>query len=824
MKPHFRSSLLIAIALLGPAVYDASASDTNAPKLIKTRVAGMKAMPGFFPLYWDAESGHLWLEIPRLDEDFLYYDSLPAGFGSSDIGLDRGELGRERVVHFTRSGPKVLLMEPNLSFRAANGTAAEQRAVGDSFVQSVLAGFTIEAEEDGRVLVDATDFFMRDAHGVAQRLKESKQGDFKIDLARSAFYLANTKNFPDNTEVEATLTFAGSDPGEWLRNIASDPTALTVRVHHSLVRLPPPGYVPRAFDPRAGYFPAGYADYSAPIGKPLARQFITRHRLAKKDPAAAHSEPVKPIVYYLDPATPEPVRSALLDGARWWTQAFEAAGYVNAFRVEMLPEDADPIDARYNVIQWVHRITRGWSYGGSIIDPRTGEIIKGAVTLGSLRVRQDYLIAEGLLAPYETGKPATLEMEKMAVARLRQLSAHELGHTLGLAHNFISSTADRASVMDYPPPFAQLRPDGSIDLSEAYASGIGEWDKVTIEYGYQDFPKNTDEPATLTGILQAARARGLIFLTDQDARPAGSAHPQVHLWDCGTNAVDELQRILAVRSAVLSRFGENVIQPGRPLSTIEEALVPACLMHRYQLTAAAKSIAGTAYTYALRGDGQAPLTPVAPAEQRRALDAILGALAPAQLQLPEPLLKIIPPRPFGFPRAGNRELFANHTGEVFDALAPAEAVAEIAFAVLFDSARAARLVEQHARDPRQPGLEEVIDRALDATWRKPAGADYAGEVQRSVNYSLLSHLIDLTANPDSTPQTKAILGYKLDQLADSLPKQAANGNLAPTQRAHLLQGQRMIVGYFARPKDYAPLKLPAPPPGMPIGDVPDCDF
>lgn len=826
MKLRFFSWLVLAFVWLGVAAgfaQDPKPATAPAPTpTIKAKVAGMEARPGFFPLYWDAKAGKLWLEISRFDDDFIYYDSLPAGLGSNDIGLDRGQLGQERLVHFSRSGPKVLLMETNLTFRAANGTAVEKRAVRDSFAQSVLGGFEVAAEDGGRVLVDATAFFLRDAHEVAVTLKRAKQGDFKLDLGRSAFFLENTRNFPRNTEVEVTLTFAGTEPGEWVREIASDPTSLTVRTHHSLVQLPEPGYAPRAFDPRAGYFSTGFANYASPISEPLVQQFITRHRLTKKDPAAARSEPVAPIVYYLDPATPEPVRSALLDGARWWNQAFEAAGYVNAFRIEMFPEDADPMDVRYNLVQWVHRATRGWSNGASIIDPRTGEILKGVVTLGSLRVRQDYLIAEGLLAPYETGKPASPEMEKMAVARLRQLSAHEIGHTLGLAHNYISSTANRASVMDYPPPFAQLRADGTVDLSDAYAVGIGEWDKVSIAFGYQDFPKGTDEPRALTGILDDARARGLIFLTDKDARPPGSPHPQVHLWDTGVNAVDDLSRMLALRAAVLARFGENVIKPGRPLATIEEALVPAYLMHRYQLEAAAKSIAGTAYTYALRGDGQVPLTPVAPAEQRRALDTILSSLSPDALKLPESLLKIIPPRPAGFPR--HRELFANHTAEVFDALAPAEAAAEIAFAVVFDPGRAARLVEQHARDAQQPGLDEVIERVLDATWRKPAGADYAGEVQRTVNTSALAHLIDLLARPASTSQTKALVGASLKNLAEWLEKNGANDSLPLAQRAHYQQGARRIADYFASPKDYTPLKIPEPPPGQPIGATLDCDF
>lgn len=791
--------------------------DPTATVTVTEKVAKMKALPGFFPLYWDDRAGKMWLEIARFDTDFLYVSSLPAGLGSNDIGLDRGQLGRERVVRFTRSGPRVLLVQVNLGFRAEQGTAMEKRAVADSFAQSVIGGFDVVAEEGGRVLVDATTFFLRDAHDVIGALKGAKQGAYSLDAQRSAFFLPMTKNFPQNTEVEVVQTFTGNEPGAWVKDIAPDPTALTVRLRHSFVQLPDPGYTPRAYDPRSGFFPTSYADYATPIGEPISKKFITRHRLEKKDPTAERSEAVKPIIYYLDPATPEPVRSALLDGARWWSAAFEAAGFVNAYSVEMLPDDADPMDVRYNVIQWVHRFTRGWSYGASVTDPRTGEIIKGHVSLGSLRVRQDYLIAEGLLAPYETGKLASPEMEKMALARLRQLSAHEVGHTIGLSHNFIASTADRSSVMDYPHPVVDLRADGTLSLGNAYGTAIGEWDKVTIDFGYRQFPAGTDEKAALNQIIDTARGRGLIFLTDQDARPAGSSHPQVHLWDNGVNAVDELSRLLGVRAAALARFGENVIKPGRPLATIEETLVPIYLLHRYQLEAAAKTIAGTIYTYALRGDGQVPITPVAPQEQRRALSTLLGALTPAALALPEALLKIIPPRPDGFPR--NRELFANHTAENFDALAPAEAAAGITCHVLFDAGRAARLVEQHARNAEQPGLDEMLARTLDATWRQPAGADYAGEVQRTVNAVVLARLFGLAANPAATAQVKAIAMAELaalrDWLAASAPQVAA-----PAQQAHYAYGARLIEQFFDDPKEFAPPRVPPPPPGQPIG----CDF
>jgi len=465
----------------------------------------------------------------------------------------------------------------------------------------------------------------------------------------------------------------------------------------------------------------------------------------------------------------------------------------------------------------VHRATRGWSYGASVTDPRTGEILKGHVTLGSLRVRQDFLIAEGLLAPYETGKAVTPAMEQMALARLRQLAAHEVGHTLGLAHNYIASTAGRASVMDYPHPLAGLKPDGTIDLADAYTTSIGEWDKVAINYGYAQFPPQTDEAAALSGILDAARARGLIFLTDQDARPLGSPHPQVHLWDGGVNAVDELQRLLKLRAAALGRFGENAIKPGRPLAALEEVLVPVYLMHRYQVEAVAKSIAGVAYTYALRGDGQVPLTPVAADEQRRALSALLAALTPETLQLPASVLKIIPPRPAGFER--HRELFANHTADTFDALAPAEAAATMTWAAIFEPGRCARLVEQNSREASMPGLDEVITNALAATWKKHAGADYAGEVQRTVNYGLLTKLIELAANREATPQVQAVATAQLTALREWLTDVARNERV-PAQRAHLAYGERLIEQFFDHPKDFAPLSVPPPPPGAPIG----CDF
>jgi hypothetical protein len=720
-------------------------------------------------------------------------------------------------VRFERIGPKVLLVQPNYEYRASSGNPDERRAVAEAFAQSVLWGFQVEAEDPGRVLVDATQFYLQDAHGVAEALQRTRQGTFRLDASRCAVYLPRTKNFPRNTEVEATLTFSGERPGGWVRQVTPSPEALTVRQHHSFVRLPDAGYEPRAFDPRAGYFSIDFMDYAAPLGESVTRRFIARHRLKKKDPNAAASEPVAPIVYYLDRGTPEPVRSALLDGARWWSGAFEAAGFRNAFRVELMPEGADPMDLRYNVIQWVHRATRGWSYGATVTDPRTGEILKGNVTLGSLRVRQDYLIAEGLLAPYEAGRPAPPEMERMALARLRQLAAHEVGHTLGLAHNYIASTRNRASVMDYPHPLIKLTAAGDIDLSDAYAAGMGEWDKIAIEWGYREFASPGEERKSLNGMIGRAVARGLAFLSDADARPEGSAHPSNHLWDNGENAVDELNRMMKIRARALERFGETNIREGMPMAALEDVLVPVYLLHRYQAEAASKVLGGLEYTYALRGDGQKSTTPVPAAEQRRALRALLETLDPAALELPERLLSLIPPRPPGYSRT--REDFHPRTGLVFDALAPAEAAANLTVGLMLNSERAARLVESSARNPRAPGLADVLDQLLGATWKRARQPGLRAEVQRVVDQVVLYHLMSLAAEEQASTQSRAVAWRKIEDLRAWLAAQPPSTDAA--QRAHLTYSLARIRKFQEDPKKPTIAAPVEPPPGQPIGSD-DC--
>ncbi len=816
-------SWLLAIGLVAffPTVHAAeppAPAKSPATATLAEHIKGTQSLPGFLPLYWDSRAGKLWLQIERFDTDILYTASLAEGVGSNEVGLDRGLPRGTHVVRFTRVGPRVLLVAPNLNFRATTTDAAERRATEESFPQSVLWGFDIAAEEKDRVLVDATAFFLRDAVGVIGALKEADQGTFTLDATRSALFLPHTKNFPKNTEVEVTLTFTSAAPGMLIREVSPIAEAMTVREHAAFVELPPPGFQPRAFDPRAGYFDSSHFEFASPIADPLVQRWMIRHRLEKKDPSAAVSDPVRPIIYYLDPGTPEPVRSALLEGARWWDQAFAAAGYRNAFRVELLPADADPMDIRYNLIQWVHRSTRGWSYGLSVVDPRTGEIIKGKVTLDSQRARQDQLIFEGLLAPYMNGQAVAPEVERIILSRLRQLAAHEVGHTLGLAHNYLASTADRASVMDYPGPLVRLRPDGSLDTSEAYAVGIGAWDKVSIAWGYQDYPRTVDANAARETLLREAAQRGLTFLTDQDARPLGSAHPQVHLWDNGPNAIDELNRLLELRRAALARFGENNVRPGVPLALLEERLVPIYLLHRYQIEAASKSLGGLYYTYALRGDGQRPTTPVPPAEQRRALDALLAALDPAVLRLPENLLDLIPVRPAGYAR--NIELFKNRTGGTFDALAPAEAAAQLTMTALLEPTRAARLVEFHSRNAESPGLAEVIARIFELTWQQRRKTGYDGEIERCVEDAAVLNLMAL-ANAASAPtEVRAIASFELARWAGWLGENIARF-AGPEDQAHAAFTIETIARFQKDPKAANLPKPVEPPPGQPIGEEPE---
>ena len=774
-------------------------------------------LPGYCDLYWDDSEGRLLIDIGSLTEPFLYQASLARGVGSNDLGLDRGQLGASKVVEFQRSGPKVLLMQHNLDYRALTDDPDEQHAVDESFARSVIWGFEVLGERDGSILIDAAEFLIRDAHRITARLAGREEGDFRPDASRSAIYMPNTKAFPDNSEVEAIVTFTGQATGPWLRTVTPDAEAFSVHLHHSFIRLPDDNYVPLAFEPRSGFGGTDFQDYATPVGDPLAVSFGRRHRLEKKNPAAAVSEAVEPIIYYVDRGAPEPIRTALIEGTAWWNQAFEAAGYRDAFQVQLLPEDADPMDVRYNVIQWVHRSTRGWSYGGGITDPRTGEIMKGKVTLGSLRVRQDYLIAEGLLAPYDDEEKPDAMLE-MALARIRQLAAHEVGHTLGIQHNMAASTQGRASVMDYPHPLIRFDADGDLDLSDAYDVGIGEWDKRVVLYGYQDFPDDTDERAARDRIMADTIDSGMVYVADGDSRAISSAHPLGNLWDNGADSIEELNHLLSVRAYALGRFSERNIRPGQSMATLEEVLVPLYLLHRFQLIAVGKLIGGHNFSYAMRGDGQDLSAPVSPDRQRAAIAALLNTLRPAVLRVPDNVLRLIPPRPPGKPKS--RETFPTSTGKVFEPIGAAQSAASLTLAVLLEPSRAARMIASSARNAISPGFDELADDLLRATWFAPHQSGVDGEIQRTTNNLLLEGLMLLAINREADTQVRAIALDSLRRL-DTWLEQSANSERENAWRAHYGFASYRIEQMRNDPASIEQTVPVTTPPGEPIGQTLD---
>lgn len=810
MLPQLGFVLLLPFLMLAGV-----AQAADAPPAIADAVAGAERQEGYFDFYYQPNTGQILLEVDRWNEEFLYTSVLATGIGSNDIGLDRGQLGGSRVVKFERHGNKVFLKHINLDYRADSDSAAERLSVQEAFAESILAGFDVEAVDGDRVLIDLTDFLLSDVHGVATTLARSQQGSYSLDKQRSAVYMDRTRNFPLNSEFEAQLTFAGSQPGALVRSVTPSPGSVTVRQHHSFVQLPGAGYQPRAFHPESGFWSRSYEDFAAPINEDMTRRFISRHRLEKRNPQAARSEAVEPIIYYLDAGVPEPVRSALLDGARWWNEAFEAIGYTNAFQVEILPEDADPMDIRYNVIQWVHRSTRGWSYGSSVTDPRTGEIIKGKVTLGSLRVRQDYRIAQSLIGLAQEGSDEAIQ--ELALSRIRQLSAHEVGHTLGIAHNFAASVNARASVMDYPHPALEISDAGVLDALNAYDIGLGQWDFQTIKYGYAEYATPLEEAVGLAATLQENKDAGLYFISDADSRAPGGAHPLAHMWDNGADPVSELERLLDVRSTALQRFGAQNLRAGQPFAELEEILVPLYFLHRYQVEAVHRLIGGMYYEYSVYdGESAEPeqVTPIAAADQMRALEALMQTLRPDVLALSPSILATIPPKPIGYSR--NRESFPLRTSLGLDYATIAETAADHTLSGILQGERLARLINQHSLDPTLPSIQDVLDRLMNSSWFAERAAGQSGRVQQAVNNVTLYRLLALLRADDTDNQVKASVNLALADLEEWLDDEVDEVS-DNDWRAHY----RMALDELENRSDDAAsgslLSEPLPmPPGAPI--------
>lgn len=767
----------------------------------------VQTFEGFFKFYYEEATDKIYLEVKNIDQEFLYINSLATGVGSNDIGLDRGQLGNTRVVKFQKAGNKLLLVQPNLDYRANTKNELERKSIEQAFAKSVLFGFKILEEKEDTVLIDLTPFLMLDAHNVSNRLKS--EGSYKIDESKSALSMKRTKSFPKNVEFEALLTFKGEPTGRTIRSVTPTPELVSVIQHHSFIELPDNKYKPRDFDVRSGSFSISYMDYATPVQEPIKKRLITRHRLEKKNPDTTISEAIEPIIYYLDPGTPQPVRSALIEGASWWNEAFEAIGFKDAFQVKLLPQDADPMDCRYNVIQWVHRSTRGWSYGASVTDPRTGEIIKGHVSLGSLRIRQDFLIAQALMnQPFAERDDNYQSMLEMALARIRQLSAHEVGHTLGFAHNFAASISNRASVMDYPHPLVEFK-NNQIDFSNAYATGIAPWDKVTVAYSYTQFNQDKNEKEALNTILENAYSKGMRFISDYDARASGGAHPMAHLWDNGEDAAKELELILKVRNQAIANFSKDNIRTNEPFSVLEDLFVPLYFFHRYQTEAAAKVIGGLDYNYAVKGDNQFTVKPVNAVVQKTALATYLKTLNAKILAIPKDKLNLFPPRAYSYNR--NRESFKSKTGVGFDPMSAAVTAADMSLGLLLHPQRANRIFQQHSLDEAQLSLETVMNELLNATFGRNFDNAYHNDVQQLINERVLLRLMNLAIDDNALLQVKYHANKAIGEISSNYVNRKKRGSVYASQFS------KIINEYDKNPDKFKLNEVEQIPDGAPIG-------
>ena len=765
---------------------------------------------GFMNFSYNDDSGKIILEIKNLDSEFMYINSLSRGVGNNDLGLDRGQLGNSRVVYFTKRGNKILLIQPNLRYVSNSSNYLENKAVEEAFARSVLFGFDIIEKSNDSYKIDITSFLISDAHGVSQRLKYSNSGSYTLNKSMSAIDLDRTKAFPKNIEFDVLLTFTGNPSGNLVRSVTPTASNLTVNQHHSFVELPDNNYKKRKFDPRSGSNPFIVYDYSTPIDEKLEQRFIVRHRLNKKYPKQEISEPLDPIVYYIDNGTPEPVKTALIEGGNWWNQAFESAGYKDAFRIEVLPEDADPMDVRYNLIQWIHRSTRGWSYGASIVDPRTGEIIKGQVSLGSLRVRQDYMILSGLIDnPNDIENKALIK--ETSLDRIRQLSAHEIGHTLGFAHNYISSANNRSSVMDYPHPKIDII-DGDINIDNAYSKNIGDWDKVTVRYAYTDFQENENEEIKLNQIIEEAVNKGLYFLSDSDSRPVGSANPFSHLWDNGEFPYKELNKLLEVRDLALKNIDlENLID-GEPYDRIEDILVPIYMLHRYQIESTAKAIGGVDYLYFVKNLNNDKVKFVNSKLQKESLESLLNVLNPKNLVLPDNLIEILSPRSFRNPRT--RENFESNTGVTFDYINASSSVINHTLTFLINPERINRIYQQNMFGENILKLEDYLSIISNSIFSNKKMSLYESSINNITSSLFLDHLFLAFNNSKTNDLSKSLILSSIVNTKEKLSSDLNNYNA--------FLGNK-INGFLDNPDKYKPIEKTKIPDGSPIGNF-SCDY
>lgn len=757
----------------------------------------ISAQDNYFKIAFDPKSGKVNMMISNLNEEFLMITYLSNGLGSNDIGLDRGRITSKRIVKFQKFGDKILLVEPNYQYRAVSDNTREKKSVEEAFAKSVIFGFKTDSIINGNTYkIDLSPMLTEDLNDVAKTLKNTKQGTYKIDKTKSAVDFDNCHVFPMNAEMEVVTTYTGEAAGAWVNSVTPSPDFVTLGQHISFVKLPDNNYKPRKFHPYAGYFFNEFYDYASPINESLVKKQLLRHRLEKKYPDREKSEAVKPIIYYVDNGCPEPIKTALIEGARWWNQAFEAAGFINAFQVYELPKDAHMLDIRYNVIQWVHRSTRGWSYGSNVHDPRTGEIIKGHVSLGSLRVRQDFMIAQGILSPYKDGKEDESAISEMSLARLRQLSAHEVGHTIGLAHNFSASVNNLASVMDYPHPYITLDAAGNFDLSKAYDTKIGEWDKRSVMYGYKVFEK--DEDAELEKLIIETQKMGFYYQTDADARPVYGASVHSHMWDNGNDPVSELKRIMNVRKKAISNFGANSVKKGTPLSELEKVFVPVYYMQRYQVEAVSKLIGGQLYNFAVKGDalpmGNKALDLTT---QKQALRELLNTISEQNLQIPKSLVELMQPPADGYPRS--RESFKTKTHFSFDEISAKEAAIDHLLEYLLHPSRLNRIQQQSWGSNLY--LKTINDEFLSKISPNASNAANLG------HHIFTMKLISLLQDDMLHFGVKA----EINQLLKNYISRPVSGSV------HHVLLKQMIQLYYEQPT-LAPKRQEIPlPPGAPIG-------